>query len=172
MVKKRKFWQLFALSAAIIAIVGGGICFIGAVSGWFGGVPERVVLSDEFVHDSASETSENTSVMLTINTVEFDQLIAEQKSFIVISHLPTCTAKILTYLKDYAAEHHFDYLYYPWSQFKDTDFHAEIRFAPTVFIVSNGKLAAFLDADTDADTAKYNDYATFSAWLDSYLVLN
>ena len=161
--KNRKFWQIFTLSLAAIAVIAGGVLFVGAASGWFdNSEPVKVTLSSEY-QNSAAPT------MLTVDTDEFNALIDEQKSFLGITYLPGCTANILTYLKDYATARQLNYIYYPWSLLRDTWLHDSIKYTPSVFIISNGKLVAFLAADSDADTEKYNSSEAFAAWLDQYL---
>ena len=161
--KQGKTKQIVFLSLAALVVIVGGVLLVGAASGWFDSIIEKVTLSEEYLHDE-----ESSSQMITIDTAKFNEMMSGGKTFVAISHLPTCTANILAYLKDYAAEHHFDYFYYPWSELKETALHDKIRFAPSVYIVSNGKLITYLSADSDADTAKYNDYNEFAAWLDSY----
>lgn len=153
---------------ALLTFAGIVVLVAGALSGWFNGgrTPTHVVLSPEYIN-TAGDAIEDSTVI--IDDKEFDQLIANHKTFIVLSHLPGCTANILSYINQYAASHHILYTYYPWSSLRETSYHEQIQYAPTVALFSEGQLVTHLRADSNDDIEKYNNYDAFAAWLDSYL---
>lgn len=152
--------------AALLGFLAIIVLVAGALSGWFNGgsAPTTVTLSAEYIADDSA-----TDPIITVDSDEFDKLIADGKSFIVLSHLPGCTANILQYLNQYSTERHIRYVYFPWSLFRETTFHDQIQYAPTVALFGEGELVTFLAADSDADTDKYNSSEAFAAWLDQYL---
>ena len=165
---EHKVHQIILLSGAAIAIFLGSILFVGAAAGWFSGKPvekpvEKVQLSEEYI---------NNTTRHELDAESYKQLIAEQKSFILISHLPDCRAKILQFLKDYSAERQIAVNYMVWSEFHEIEKDSDIKYAPTVIIYNKGKIVDFLKSDSDADTAKYNNYEDFRAWLDSFVKLS
>ena len=156
---------LVGVGAALVGFAAVVVLVAGALGGWFGTATTHITLSPEF--QVADDFAENS--LITVENSEFNQLIADGKSFIVLSHLPGCTANILAYLNQYATERHIRYVYYPWSLFRETSYHDQIQYAPTIALFGEGRLVAFLRADADADIAKYNSYDSFAEWLDGYL---
>lgn len=59
----------------------------------------------------------------------------------------------------------------PYEEFKDTYLHNSIKFAPSVIIVKNKKIIAYLDADKDEDYIRYQDVEEFSKWISKYIYL-
>ncbi len=164
---KKKPVKVWVLVVALAVVVVGSVLFVGAVAGWFSQpqTPTNIVISEEFVKNDTEAGRK-----ITVDTPKLNELLANKKTFIGISHLPTCTANVMSYIEDYAEQNGLMYVYYPWSQLREMEFHDEIKFAPSVFIVAEGKLIDFLAADSDDDVDKYNDYRVFSDWLDKYLI--
>ena len=158
--KNRKFWQIFTLSLAAIAVFAGSIIFVGATAGWFD-QPTKITLDAEYTNVEP--------VMTSVTTAEFDELIKAQKSFLAITYLPGCSADILSFTKRYTEEHRISYYYYIWSELRDTPLHDQVKYTPSVMLFSNGRLVTHLRADSNDDIEKYNNYDAFAAWLDSYL---
>ncbi|MBO7560989.1 hypothetical protein J6T21_03080 [Candidatus Saccharibacteria bacterium] len=160
--------QIILLAAAAITIFCGSILFVGAAAGWFSGKPvekpvEKVSISSEFI----GNTTRNE-----LTAEKYQKLKDEKKSFILISHLPDCQAKILGFMKQYSEEHQIAVNYMLWSEYHAIEKNSGIKYAPTVVIYNNGKIVDFLKSDSDADTAKYNNYEDFRAWLDSFVNLS
>lgn len=163
---EHKLRQIILLGAAALAVLCGSVVFVGAAAGWFSGssapLPaiEKVTLSSEYI---------NNSGIKEITKDEYQKLVEEKKSFILLSHLPDCQAKIMQYTKDYAAEHNILINDINWAAFREIAKENGVNFAPTVIVVSNGKIISFLRSDSDADIAKYNEYNDFKNWLDSLI---
>ena len=157
--------QIILLAAAAITVLCGSIVFVGAAAGWFSGKPvekpvEKFQLSSEY---------RNNTTWTELTRESYENLKKDQKSFILISHLPDCRAKILQFLKDYSAERQIAVNYMVWSEFHEIEKDSDIKYAPTVIIYNDGKIVDYLKSDSDADTAKYNNYDDFKGWLDQKL---
>lgn len=157
--------QIFLLAAAALTILVGSIVFVGAAAGWFNSkeptplpVAKKATLSSEYI---------NNSGIKEISKEDYQKLVEDKKSLILLSHLPDCQAKIMQYTKDYAAEYNIVINDINWSTFREIAKDSEVKYAPTVIIVSEGRIVAHLRSDSDADTAKYNDYNEFKNWLNS-----
>ena len=59
----------------------------------------------------------------------------------------------------------------PYKEFKNTYLHNEVKYAPSVIIVKDGKIKAYLDSEKDSDIALYQDSNKFEEWLRKYIYL-
>jgi len=157
--------QIILLAAAALTVFVGSIVFVGAAAGWFSSkeptplpAAKKITLSSEYI---------NNSGIKEISQEDYQKLVEDKKSFILLSHLPDCQAKIMQYTKDYAAEYNIVINDINWSTFREIAKDSSVKYAPTVIIVSEGRIVEHLRSDSDADTAKYNDYNEFKNWLNS-----
>lgn len=162
MTKKSKIWQIVVPIAIIIVVVVGGFLFVGATAGWFS-QSQEITLDAEYLGKNEASTLDPSA---------YEKMVNEKKSFIVIAYLPTCTADIIKYMKEYSAERDISYFYLNWSDLRQTSLKGTVDFSPSVILISKGRPIAHLRADSNEDTAKYNDFSIFSAWLDQYLAKN
>ena len=73
--------------------------------------------------------------------------------------------------KETMEKYKIDILSMPFDEFKNTTFHNKVKYAPSVLIISNGKLLAYLDANSDRDYEKYQNTEEFETWLQKYINL-
>ena len=59
----------------------------------------------------------------------------------------------------------------PYSDLKETELYNTVKFAPSVIIIKNKKVVAYLKADSDDDYDKYQNSESFTNWLESYIYL-
>ena len=148
--------SVILLALAAVLVVASSILFVGAVGGWFEN-HEKAVLSAEYT---------NRAETINITLADYQEMVKEKKSFIVITYLPSCTANILKYLDDFSKEKNIVVHYLSWAELRENQaLKTKIQYAPSVLIVSKGEIIDFLHADSDSDTIKYNNYDEFSAWL-------
>ena len=159
--RQKSFWLLGLL---LVGVVVGSVVFVGAVAGWFGG-NSRVMLSEEFV---CKDKCEQDFVEISIS--EYEQLIADGKSFVIFIDQDGChTAdKLREFIKTYV-DGDFVVQKMMFSEMKKTSLHDFVKFYPSVAIISNGKVVAWLRADSDDDGNIYNDYEAFKNWLENHL---
>lgn len=80
--------------------------------------------------------------------------------------LPISCEKIF---KSFAGDYKIDFLSMPFSEFKNTYLYDTVKYAPSVLIVENNKIIAYLDANKDDDLEKYQDVNKFKDWINNYI---
>ena len=80
--------------------------------------------------------------------------------------LPISCEKIF---KSFASVYKIDFLSMPFSEFKNTYLYDTVKYAPSVLIVENNKIIAYLDANKDDDLEKYQDVNKFKDWINNYI---
>lgn len=80
--------------------------------------------------------------------------------------LPISWEKIF---KSFASDYKIDFLSMPFSEFKNTYLYDTVKYAPSVLIVENNKIIAYLDANKDDDLEKYQDVNKFKDWINNYI---
>ena len=80
--------------------------------------------------------------------------------------LPISCEKIF---KSFANDYKIDFLSMPFSEFKNTYLYDTVKYAPSVLIVENNKIIAYLDANKDDDLEKYQDVNKFKDWINNYI---
>ena len=58
-----------------------------------------------------------------------------------------------------------------FENFKKTDFYKEVKLAPSILIIKEGKIVTYLRADSDEDFDRYQDTEAFEKWLNKYIYL-
>ena len=71
--------------------------------------------------------------------------------------------------KSFASDYKIDFLSMPFSEFKNTYLYDTVKYAPSVLIVENNKIIAYLDANKDDDLEKYQDVNKFKDWINNYI---
>lgn len=165
-------WPIWALILALIVVVGSGVLFVGAVAGWFN-QPPTATLDPEYI--TATSTLENTDgdFLALLTPEDYQKLIDEQKSFVVFIDQTGCMTaeRVRGYATQYAAENGIKPYRLMFSNLKDTALNAQVKYYPSVAVISDGAPIAWLRADADEDAAIYNDYGAFQAWLNTHLAL-
>lgn len=156
-----KAWQLVLL---LVIVIGGVVLFVGAVSGWFGS--SKVVLDAEYY---CGEDCDNE--MMELSGAEYEELIKEGKSFVVFVDQSGCTTadRLRGYVTDYAREAGVRVYRMMFSEARETSLHDYVKYYPSVVVVSHGRVAGYLRADSDEDADYYNDYEAFRGWARRYL---
>ena len=153
--------QVFSLAIALVAVLLGGVLFMGAVSGWFG--DERVKLDDEYY---CSDVCDNEFIDLSVE--KYEELVERNATFLVfIDQDGYMTADNLRgFMKEWGKTNNVKIYRMMFSDMKETSLHDAIKFYPSVAVVSKGNVAVWLKADADEDAAAYNNYEDFVKWLE------
>lgn len=56
-----------------------------------------------------------------------------------------------------------------FSEFKKTSYYETVKYAPSIIIVKDKKIVAYLDAEKDEDIEKYQDVNKFEQWIEKYI---
>lgn len=78
-----------------------------------------------------------------------------------------CDQVFLTTMRKY----NISFLSMPYDEFKKTNLHDTVKYAPSVIIVKNGKIVTYLDSESDLDIDLYQDDSKFENWLKKYIYL-
>ena len=148
---------------ALVAIV------IFCITIFFGGffliqnqIPKTFRLEDELYAKSEA---------IDIKKEDYEKLISEKKSFIIMVDKPDCytTANMRKYMSEFPDDMQFKYYNFMWSQVKESSLHEYISFAPSVAIIKNGKVKAYLRSDVDEDGKYFYDAAALQEWVRKYV---
>lgn len=118
---------------------------------------EKAVIDTEYV---------GSTELRIIDAEEYEKMVSEGKSFILTSYLPTCTAHMIKFSQNISEEKKISLFYMDWSDIKKTSLKGEVEFSPSVIIISKGKPIAHLNANSNDDIEKYNNYDVFKAWIE------
>ena len=126
-------------------------------------IPKTFRLEDELYAKSEA---------IDIKKEDYEKLISEKKSFIIMVDKPDCytTANMRKYMSEFPDDMQFKYYRMMWSQAKDSSLHEYVKYVPSVVIIREGEVIDFLDADSDEDTAKYNETQALQDWIRSYVI--
>lgn len=150
------------LSIALVAIVVGGILFIGAISGWF---DDKTMIVDAEYYNT------DTVGLVDLPVSEYNKLIDDKKSFMVFVDQGGCTTadRLRGYVEKVARERNMKVYKMMFSEMKESSLHDYVKHYPSVALISHGKPVVWLRADSDEDADAYNDENAFRGWLNKYL---
>ena len=162
--EKKKQGGVLGLIVALVVVLFGGVLFVGAVSGWFDN--EKVVLDEEYTCKDSCDGE-----YMELDAASYEELIKAKKSFIVFVDQGGCTTadKLREYVVDWARETGVRVYRMMFDQTKESSLHDNVKYYPSVAVISKGKVAGYLRADSDDDAAAYNNYDDFKVWIGHYL---
>ncbi len=96
------------------------------------------------------------------------------KNYVLFIYNSYCTLKIPCedIFKEYMKKEKIDFLSMNIDEYKKTDFYEEVKYAPSVIIIEDNKIIAYLDAEKDEDLDKYQDVSAFESWINKYINVN
>ncbi len=106
-----------------------------------------------------------------IETTSEELLKKSDQNYVLFVYNNYCTFKIpcdeifLSYMKN----NKINFLSMTFEEFKKTTFYSEVKYAPSIIVVKNNKIIAYLDAEKDDDILKYQDVDEFSKWINKYI---
>ncbi|MBR2725324.1 hypothetical protein IKE97_01600 [Candidatus Saccharibacteria bacterium] len=165
MTKRSRKTGIIKLVILLLLVVGGGLLFIGAVSGWFN--DSKVVLDAEY------DCADDCSSFIEVGADQYEDLINEQKSFIVLVDQGGCKTadRLRNFMGEWAKENHERVVRMMFSEMKETSLHEFVKYYPSVVIIGKGEVKAYLKADSDEDAEKYNSFDTLDNWIRAYVSL-
>ncbi|MBR1802197.1 hypothetical protein IJ768_03165 [Candidatus Saccharibacteria bacterium] len=133
-------------------------------------VEESVILDAEYKNtdgkqiEIAKEVDEDKVVPF------FENLIAEQKSFVLYVSLPICNgdaAKFKEYVLDFQRKNNLSFYYLTSDYVKELSVYKTVKYYPSVILYSNGKITNYLRYDSDLDLEYYKSYEGFERWFNA-----
>lgn len=109
----------------------------------------------------------NEGKFITIKNI--DEL--KNDTYVLYTYNNYCTFKkpCEEVFKDYMKKYKIDFYGIPFEQFKKTSFYKEIKYAPSIILVKEGKIITYLDANSNKDLDRYQDSKKFEEWINKYI---
>lgn len=113
----------------------------------------------------------NSNEFILINDTLFNNLIDNNKSFIVFVYDDSCiTCKNFNeVLQEFIDKENVSIYKLSYKDMKNTILKKDIKYYPSLAIFNNGKLVNYLDAFDDNDTKYYKSYENVKIWILKYI---
>lgn len=120
----------------------------------------RFYLSDKYYH---------TGEFVKVDNKSLEKL--NKENFVLFTYNPYCNLPISCekIFEEFMKKYNIDFISIPFSDFKETSYYDNVKYAPSVMIIKEGEVIDYLDANDDKDLQKYQDEKEFEKWLDSYV---
>lgn len=111
------------------------------------------------------------SEKVSISKDEYEKLISKKKSFVVMTDNNKCiaTSNMSGFMSEMPADRQFKYYRLAWPEALESSLHEKVKFAPSIAIIHNGEVVAFLDAESEKDEPAYNGANALQAWFERYI---
>lgn len=112
------------------------------------------------------------SESMYIEKDEYEQLIRDKKSFVIMIDKPGCvkTSEMSVSLSGFPDDMQFKYYHIYWDEAKETSLHEKVKYTPSVALVHDGEIVDWLDADAEEDEPLYNDPEALQDWIREYII--
>ena len=160
--EQKKQRGVMGLVIALVVVLAGGVLFVGAVSGWFN--DSKVTLSQEFY-------KQEKAGVVDLPVDDYNKMVDEKKSFVLFVDQNGCTTadRLRGYVDNWAKEKGLEVEKMMFSEVKELPLHENVKYYPSVVVISHGKPVAWLRADADEDADAYNDETIFREWIGRYV---
>ncbi len=123
---------------------------------------DRFYLSDDYY---------NNSSFSEITSEQVDGLSNKKYLLFVYNNYCSFSVPCDKIFQKFSSDYNIEILSISFEQFKNTSFYKIVKYAPSVMIISNNKIVAYLDAENDNDVDKYQKVDAFKGWLEKYIYL-
>lgn len=145
-------------------IIIGLVLVVGVFLFFFLGnkTPKRVYLSRKYYHEGER---------VEVTSKELKKL--ENDTYLLFTYNSYCAFPIScdSIFEEALKSKKIDFMSIPFAEFRKTDFYKTVEYAPSMMIIQNNKVIAYLDADQEGDVEKYQDVNAFIKWLEKYIYL-
>lgn len=126
---------------------------------------------DDVTKINLSKEYYNNGEFIKSSYEEVEKLLDNKKSFLVYTYNNFCSFEVPCeeIFKVPLSKYKIDIIDLPIKEFRKTRLFNTVKFAPSVVIIKNGEILAYLDADSDDDFSKYQDTDEFEKWLIKYV---
>ncbi len=162
----KKRWIIGGVATAVLIVLGVGLAVV-----WHGRVENSKVVEKPVEKFALSEEMYTKGGVIEITASDFEQLVAEKKSFVVVLHMVVCPAEFPVTNSAKELAHTEEMVIYSLTEeeFKQTVLAQTIKYLPSVAIIYEGELVGYLDAEADADVKYYKTAAGLKEWLEQYI---
>ena len=70
------------------------------------------------------------------------------------------------------SKYKIDFLSISFKEFKNTKYYKKIKYAPSIIIIKEGNIVAYLDPNSDDDLGKYQDTNKLEEWIKEYVEIS
>jgi len=115
----------------------------------------------------------NQNDFIEVSTKDVNKLIENKSSFVICDYNNFCNFKkpCESIFKEFISTNKVGILKMKFEDFKNTDLYNEVKLAPTVMIIKDGKIIDYLQSDSNEDTNRYQDIKSFEKWIKKYIIL-
>ncbi len=113
----------------------------------------------------------NKSEYIKIGAEDFN--LINDKAFVLFTYNSYCTLSTPcdTVFKETMDKYNLSFYSIPVHEMRNTYIYETVKYAPSIIIVNNKKVIAYLDAESDEDYIRYQDSNEFEKWLGKYIYL-
>ena len=111
----------------------------------------------------------NQGTFIEITSKDFESL--DSQNYVLFTYNNYCTFSVPCdeIFKEFMEKFDIDFLSMPYEEFKETELHKIVEFAPSVIIVKNWKIIDYLDPEKDKYLDMYQDEWEFEKWILKYI---
>ncbi len=108
---------------------------------------------------------------ITVETEDIEKM--KHDTYLLYIHYDYCIFTVPTdnVIQEMMNKYNISVLKMHYEKFSKTYLHDEVKYAPSLIIVKNGKILDFLDAESDEDLPKYQDSNKMAEWISEYVSL-
>lgn len=126
--------------------------------------------ADRFYLDNSCYGT-NEFISVTANNVDF--LNESETNYILYTYNNFCSFSIPVdeIFKEFMRTYNVGFYSISFDEFKNTSLYEEVKYAPSIIIIKDGKIVDYLDTNSDDDYEKYQDSEVFTKWLKEYIYI-
>ena len=113
------------------------------------------------------------SELKELSVDEFEKLVKNKKSFVVIAHMDFCPAEtpLTSTAEQLVHDDGFTFYGLKSTEFEGSSLSQSVTYLPSAAIYHNGELVKYLDAESDEDIPYYQSAEGLRNWLSNYINL-
>ncbi len=113
------------------------------------------------------------SSLIEIDSEKLKTLEKDKKTFVVFVYQPLCSTSydLNNYVTEFLDTYKMSFYKILFSSIKDTNIADYVKYCPSVVIYRNGKIIAYLEADSNKHAVYYKSVENFKKWLTKYIIL-
>lgn len=124
----------------------------------------RFYLDDEYYSNNS---------LIEINSTELKALEDNKKTFVVFVYQPLCITSydLDNHVKSFLDIYKISFYKILFTGMNDTKISNYVKYCPSLVIYQNGKVIAYLDADSNKDAVYYESIEGLTKWVTKYILL-
>ena len=105
--------------------------------------------------------------------IKIDSNNIPEGNYVIYTYNSFCAFPIHceTIFKEFMDKNNVSFYSMPFEELKKTKFHDKVIYGPSILIIKDNELIAYLDAESDDDIPKYQDVEAFTNWITTYIYI-